>query len=80
MENYKRMKVSTLKNLAKERGILGYSRLRSFEEDFFKNRILFTQSPCWRKYWISNVFKPKVYKIDFLKEKLKPFYYMCLAH
>ena len=31
MENYKQMKVSTLKNLAKERGILGYSKLRKPE-------------------------------------------------
>ena len=31
MENYKQMKVSTLKNLARERGIRGYSRLRKSE-------------------------------------------------
>ena len=28
MENYKQMNVSTLKNLARERGLRGYSRLR----------------------------------------------------
>ena len=31
MENYKQMKVSTLKNLARERGLRGYSRLRKSE-------------------------------------------------
>ena len=31
MENYKRMKVSTLKNLARERGLRQYSRLRKSE-------------------------------------------------
>ena len=44
MENYKRMKVSTLKNLAKERGILGYSRLRKPEliEQLSKTSYIFT--------------------------------------
>ena len=31
MENYEQMKVSTLKNLARERGLRGYSRLRKSE-------------------------------------------------
>ena len=31
MENYKQMKVSTLKNLARERGLRRYSRLRKSE-------------------------------------------------
>ena len=28
MENYERMKIPTLKNLARERGLYGYSRLK----------------------------------------------------
>ena len=31
MESYKRMKIPTLKNLAKERGLYGYSRLKKSE-------------------------------------------------
>ena len=31
MENYKRMKIPTLKNLARERGLRGYSRLKKSE-------------------------------------------------
>ena len=31
MENYKRMKIPTLKNLARERGLHGYSRLKKSE-------------------------------------------------
>ena len=31
MENYEQMRVSTLKNLARERGLRGYSRLRKSE-------------------------------------------------
>ena len=44
MENYKRMKVSTLKILATERGIQGYSRLRKPEliEQLSKTSYLFT--------------------------------------
>ena len=31
MENYERMKIPTLKNLARQRGLYGYSRLKKAE-------------------------------------------------
>ena len=31
MENYKRMRIPTLKNLVRERGLRGYSRLKKYE-------------------------------------------------